>query len=213
MANKRSSVKRLLAASKRGKARIAVSAILMFLSSICSLAPFYIAYLIINKAMNPPFVATEFYRLGWVAATFMVLQIVLSGIAMKQSHIAAYTILYDLRVRLAKKMLKLPLGYYSNTSSGIIKKVMMGDIEAIEEFLAHNLVDLASAVFLPLLIFVWLATFNLPLALLSIVPTILGVAIQRIRMKIDAKKTSQFFKLKANMNVTIIDFIRGMPLI
>lgn len=213
MENKRSSVKRLLAASKRGKARIAVSAILMFLSSICSLAPFYIAYLIIDKAMNPPFVATEFYRLGWVAAAFMVLQIVLSGIAMKQSHIAAYTILYDLRVRLAKKMLKLPLGYYSNTSSGIIKKVMMGDIEAIEEFLAHNLVDLASAVFLPLLIFVWLATFNLPLALLSIVPTILGVAIQRIRMKIDAKKTSQFFKLKANMNVTIIDFIRGMPLI
>ena len=207
------SIKRLLRLSEKGKVRISIAAVLMFLSSICSMAPFYIVYVIVHKAMNPPFEASEFFRLGLMAGGFMVAQMVFSGYAMKQSHIAAYNILYDLRVCLAEKMLKLPLGYYSKTSSGAIKKVMMGDIEAIEEFLAHNLVDLASALFLPLLIVVWLATFNVPLAILSIVPTILGVGIQRLRMKLDAKKTAQFFKLKSSMNVTIIDFIRGMPLI
>ncbi|QOR35225.1 ABC transporter ATP-binding protein [Clostridium sp. 'deep sea'] len=213
MKTKTSSIKRLLSVSKKGNLRIALSALLMFISSLCSLGPFYIAYIIIDKAMNPPFIATEFYKLGWIAALFILFQVILSGIAMKQSHIAAYNILYDLRVDLAKKMLRLPLGYYSKTSSGVIKKIMMGDIEAIEEFLAHNLVDLASALFLPILIFVWLATFNIPLALLSILPTVLGVAIQRIRMIIDAKKLNEFFKLKSNMNITIIDFIRGMPII
>lgn len=213
MKTKTSSIKRLLSVSKKGNLRIALSALLMFISSLCSLGPFYIAYIIIDKAMNPPFIATEFYKLGWIAALFILFQVILSGIAMKQSHIAAYNILYDLRVDLAKKMLRLPLGYYSKTSSGVIKKIMMGDIEAIEEFLAHNLVDLASALFLPILIFVWLATFNIPLALLSILPTVFGVAIQRIRMIIDAKKLNEFFKLKSNMNITIIDFIRGMPII
>lgn len=211
--NYKKSIKRLLSLSEKGKVRITGAALLMFLSSICSMAPFYIVYLIIDKSMHPPYQVHEFFQLGIIAAAFMVGQMLFSGFAMKQSHIAAYNILYDLRVSLAAKMLKLPLGFYSETSSGAIKKIMMGDIEAIEEFLAHNLVDLASALFLPILIVIWLASFNLPLALLSILPTILGVAIQRLRMKIDAQKTRQFFKLKSCMNITIIDFIRGMPLI
>lgn len=69
----------------------------MFISSICSLVPFYVAYLIIDKAMHPPFVPEEFYRLAWVAGGFMIMQMILSGIAMKQAHVAAYNILYDLR--------------------------------------------------------------------------------------------------------------------
>lgn len=211
--NNNMSIKSLLGISKKASKRIGFSAFLMFLSSICSMVPFYTAFLIIDKAINPPFEAHEFYRLGIFAAISMIIQMILSGIAMKQSHIAAYSILYDLRVKLAEKMLRLPLGYYSNTSSGVLKKIMMGNIEAIEEFLAHNLVDLASAFFLPLIIFGWLLTFNIPLAILSIIPTIIGVAIQRLRMKIDAEKASKFFKLKSSMNITIIDFIRGMPLI
>lgn len=211
--NNRDKIRRLLLLSESGKHRIITASILMFFSSVCAMVPFYIAYLIIDKAMHPPFIAQDFYRLGWIAGGVMILQMLLSGIAMKQSHIAAYNILYDLRVDLADKMLRLPLGFYSKTSSGEIKKIMMSNIEAIEEFLAHNLVDLASAFFLPLLIFAWLATFNLPLAVLSVMPTILGVGIQRLRMKLDAEKTAQFFKLKAAMNITIIDFIRGMPLI
>lgn len=213
MKMKTSSMKRLLRISKKGKYRITMAGILMFISSICSLVPFYVAYRIIDIMVYPPYETGDFVSLVAVAGTAIVLQMLLSGLAMKQSHIAAYNILYDLRVKLTHKMTRLPLGYYSNTSSGVIKKVMMGDIEAIEEFLAHNLVDIASAVFLPLLIFIWLLTFNVPLAILSILPTILGVGIQRLRMKIDKKETDKFFKLKGRMNVTIIDFIRGMPLI
>lgn len=213
MKMKTSSMKRLLRISKKGKYRITMAGILMFISSICSLVPFYVAYKIIDIMVHPPYETGDFVSLVAVAGTAIVLQMLLSGLAMKQSHIAAYNILYDLRVKLTHKMTRLPLGYYSNTSSGVIKKVMMGDIEAIEEFLAHNLVDIASAVFLPLLIFIWLLTFNVPLAILSILPTILGVGIQRLRMKIDKKETDKFFKLKGRMNVTIIDFIRGMPLI
>lgn len=213
MKNKTKPLKTLFKVSKKGNTRIILSAVLIFISSLCSLGPFYVAYKIIDKSMNPPFVSAEFYKLGWTAAIFMLLQVVFSGIAMKQSHIAAYNILYDLRVALAEKMLRLPLGYYSQTSSGVIKNIMMNDIEAIEEFLAHNLVDLASAIFLPILIFIWLATFNMPLAVFSLLPTLIGVAIQRIRMIIDKQKLDKLFRLKSNMNITIIDYISGIPII
>ena len=155
----------------------------------------------------------DLLMLGGIAALFIVGQMIFSGIAMTQSHIAAYNILFDLRVALAKKLTKLPLGYYSDTSSGSIKKIMMGNIEAIEEFVAHNLVDLVSVIFLPVIIFCWLASFNLWLALLSILPVFLGVGLQRFRMKLEAGNIRTFFKIKSDMNTTIIDFIRGMPVI
>uniref|UniRef100_UPI0032178547 ABC transporter ATP-binding protein n=1 Tax=uncultured Draconibacterium sp. TaxID=1573823 RepID=UPI0032178547 len=210
---KNKSLQFLIAISKKGKYRLAISGLLIFFSSICSLGPYYIAYLIIEKIINPPFIINDLLMLAAIAALFIVGQMIFSGIAMTQSHIAAYNILFDLRVSLAKKLTKLPLGYYSDTSSGTIKKIMMGNIEAIEEFVAHNLVDLISVVFLPVIIFCWLATFSLPLALLSVFPVFLGVGLQRFRMKLEAWNIRKFFKIKSDMNTTIIDFIRGMPVI
>jgi len=207
------SLKFLINISHKGKYRLGIAGALVFFSSICSLGPYYITYLIIEKILHPPFVMNDLFMLGGFATLFIVGQMVFSGIAMTQSHIAAYNILYDLRVTLAKKLTKLPLGYYSDNSSGSIKKIMMGNIEAIEEFVAHNLVDLVSVVFLPIIIFIWLASFNLWLALLSILPVFFGVGLQRFRMKLEADNIRTFFKIKSDMNTTIIEFIRGMPVI
>lgn len=211
--NTNNNIRFLLQISKNGKTRLIIASLLILLSSFCSLGPFYIAYLFIEKIVFSSIVFSELFTLGGIAAAFVIAQLIFSGIAMTQSHIAAYNILFDLRVSMAKKMMKLPLGYYTRNSSGVLKKIIMTDIEAIEEFVAHNLVDLMSVIFLPLIIFVWLATFNLPLALLGIFPVVLGFGLQRFRMKIESKNIQKFFKLKGEMNTTIIDFIRGMPVI
>ncbi len=211
--NKQSAILLLLQVAKPGKIRLTVSALLILAGSVCSIAPFYIAYLIIVKVINQSFVFNDLISLGIWAGIAIILQMLFSGVAMVLSHIAAYKILFQLRVKLANKMTRLPLGYFESTSSGFIKKVMMGDIEAIEEFIAHNLVDLLSVIFIPLFIFVWLATIHFPLALLCIFPVFAGFVLQRIRMRIEAGTVQRFFKLKGQMNTTIIEFIKGMPVI
>ncbi len=210
---KNKSLQFLIAISKQGKYRLGIAGVLIFFSSVCSLGPYYITYLIIERIIHPPFIMDDLLKLGGIAALFIVGQLIFSGIAMTQSHIAAYNILFDLRVTLAKKLTKLPLGYYSDNSSGFIKKIMMGNIEEIEEFIAHNLVDLISVIFMPIIIFCWLASFNLWLALLSILPVFLGVGLQRFRFRLEAETIRKFVRIKSEMNTTIIDFIRGMPVI
>jgi ATP-binding cassette subfamily B protein len=213
MKKKQSAIYLLLQVAKPGKIRLTISALFIFAGSLCSIVPFYIAYKIIEKIIADSFQFSDLVYLGIYAATAIVLQMVFSGVAMTQSHIAAYKILYQLRVKLAKKMTRLPLGYFEKTSSGYLKKVMMGDIEAAEEFIAHNLVDLLSVIFIPILIFSWLATIHFPLALLCVFPVFAGFIMQRIRMRIEAKTVQRFFKLKGQMNTTIIEFIKGMPVI
>ena len=60
------------------------------------------------------------------------------------SHVAAFRILYGLRVRLSEHIGKLPLGYLNNTSTGAIKKTMDQNIEKIEGFIAHTIPDLVN---------------------------------------------------------------------
>jgi ABC-type multidrug transport system fused ATPase/permease subunit len=48
------------------------------------------------------------------------------------SHIAAFNILYELRMKLAEKLSRLGLGYFTGSGSGAIKQVMSGDVEQIE---------------------------------------------------------------------------------
>jgi ATP-binding cassette, subfamily B, bacterial IrtA/YbtP len=211
MKNKR--MKFLIEISQKGKIRLLLASFLIFLSSLVSLGPFYVAYRIILRIIHSSVVLHELFTLTGIAALCVITQLIFSGVAMTQSHIAAYNILFNLRKRLAAKMLKLPLGYYTENSSGVLKNIIMTNVEAIEEFVAHNLVDLLSVVFLPIIIFVWLSTMNLPLALLSIFPVVLGVVLQRLRLRLESESIQKFFKLKNEMNTTIIDFIRGMPVI
>ncbi|WP_198517311.1 ABC transporter ATP-binding protein [Vibrio sp. HA2012] len=206
-------IKLLLKVSSPEKTRLTIAGLLVFISSACSIGPYYIAFLLLDKIVHPPFVLNDFFTYGLIATLFIIAQLVFSGIAMTVSHIAAYNILFDLRVKLANKMLRLPLGYFGKTTSGEIKKIMMEDIEAIEGFVAHNLVDMFSVIFIPLLIFLWLLTFNIPLAMISILPVVLGITLQQYRVRRDADDFNQFAILKGKMNRTIIDFIRGMPVI
>ena len=64
--------------------------------------------------------------------------LVLLYAALMSSHVAAFRILYGLRVRLSEHIGKLPLGYLNNTSIGSIKKTMDQNIEKIEGFIAHT---------------------------------------------------------------------------
>ena len=81
---------------------------------------------------------------GWIALGGLVGGLVLLYAALMSSHVAAFRILYGLRVRLSEHIGKLPLGYLNNTSTGAIKKTMDQNIEKIEGFIAHTIPDLVN---------------------------------------------------------------------
>ena len=72
-------------------------------------------------------------RWGWIAFCGLIGGLVLLYAALMSSHVAAFRILYGLRVRLSEHIGKLSLGYLNNTSTGAIKKTMEQNIEKIED--------------------------------------------------------------------------------
>ena len=86
------------------------------------------------------------------------------------SHKGAYGALYLVRCMITEHLAKVPLGVLDERSTGEIKTILNEDIEKLELCLAHNIPELVSYLTGPIVIFIYLMTVNIPLAIISLIP-------------------------------------------
>ena len=110
-------------------------------------------------------------------AAAVTLRFVLFGCSGVAAHKGAYGALFKVRCMVAEHMARAPLGALNERRTGDIKTVLNEDIEKLELFLAHNLPDLVCYLVGPVVIFIYLMTVNVPLALISLVPLVLAVVV------------------------------------
>ena len=131
------------------------------------------------------------------------------------SHVAAYDLLYEIRIALMEKMSKISAGFFDSVTQGSIKKIMADDVEAIEEFIAHSFSELVAGIATPLLIIIYLFTIDWRLSLLILLPIIisiflLGMCLTQKDKALLQKKMSQAME---KMTSTIVEYVHGMPVI
>lgn len=126
------------------------------------------------------------------------------------SHIGAFNTLYEIRKQLSIHIATLNLGFFTKTTSGKLKKTIIEDTERIEQMLAHQVPDLAKALVAPLLMFGYLCTLHVGLALFLLLPIVLGLAIMAFGMRFSSRYMAWYQKLVAQLNSSIMQFINGM---
>ena len=110
-------------------------------------------------------------------------------------------------------MARAPLGALNERRAGDIKTVLNEDIEKLELFLAHNLPDLVCYLAGPAVIFLYLMTVNIPLALISLVPLILAAAVMGMMFRSTDDLMERANRSITALNSVMIEYISGMKLI
>ena len=87
----------------------------------------------------------------------------------------------------------------------------MEDVERLEQFLAHQIPDITVAIVVPLTVFVYLLTVNIPMALILVVPIILTLVLQSIMMVLVTPKMQDFSVVQEQLNSALLQFVNGMP--
>lgn len=150
-----------------------------------------------------------FVSLGSVAA-FGVLQYT----SLMLSHVAAFNILYEMRVKIAQKLTKLSMGFFTQKASGEIKKVMSEDVERIELFVAHHLPDIISSVAFPLIIIGFLFYMDWRLAIAALMPFSFAIGVMMSMMGRSARHLyHEYHDALERMNAAVVEYVRGMPVI
>lgn len=202
------------------KGLLIVAGIFSVLSSLLQIAPFIAVYKIVEELLTharEPSGIDKDLILYWGIAAFIALVAVLVAfyISGMCSHIAAFDILYRLRVRLSDHVAKVPMGYHTKTATGELKKIIEVSVEKIEKFIAHQLPDLISAIVIPILLLGYLFWLDWRMALVLLVPIAVSFWIQGRMFASEAGQQAyrDFQFAVEEMNATGVEYVRGMPAI
>jgi len=210
---KPSSMAYLLKLSMQGSWWFFLTAFLSLVSGVLAIFPFYALYRLIDELVHKGLAASNLNTWAvWImlAGIAQLLSYTLSMIA---SHITAFRILRDLRYAIARKLLELPLGWFTKRVSGDTRKLFTEDVEKIELFVAHHVPDLIRAVVSPLTTLGFLFFADWRLALISLIPALLSPLALIPTYRNYNQNMGEYYTLLSNMNGTIIEYIRGMSLV
>jgi ATP-binding cassette subfamily B protein len=211
-------IKRLLEIAGQKKWNLFISGFLAIISSVLSLVPFILIYLIMVKLLDASFGPKEYgyiWKLAWIAFGAVIGHFVILFISSMFSHLAAFDILYGLRKKLAEHMGGLSMGYFTEKSSGEIKKILSDDVEYIELFIAHHIPDAVAGVALPLLTIGYLFITDWRMGLVALLPLPISAVLYTVMLGGSEYKNiiRKYHDSVEKMNSTIIEYVRGMPVV
>lgn len=196
------------------------SVVLAIGSTLAQFVPYVAILAILNElaahAANPAGVSQELVKhWGVICLIAFGCYGVLLFVSLMCSHIAAFNILYELRVAITRKMAKLPLGFFSKRTTGDLKKIIGEDVERVELFVAHHIPDLTSAIVFPLLIIGWLFTIDWRLALIVLAVMLIAIVFQfsTTWSKKATEDTKSYMSIMGKLNASIIEYVRGMQVV
>ncbi|MEK4527074.1 ABC transporter ATP-binding protein [Paenibacillus sp. BGI2013] len=216
--NNTSEVSGLMQVTKERKGLLITASIFSTLSSLLQIVPFVGVYKIVEELLThagQPSAMDKDLLIYWgiVAFVALIAGLVALYIGGMCSHIAAFNILYQLRVRLAEHVAKVPMGYHTRTATGELKKIIEVSVEKIEKFIAHQLPDLVSAIVIPLMLLGYMFWLDYRMALTLLVPIGIGFWLQsRLFRSEKGRQAYRDFQLAIEeMNATGVEYVRGMP--
>ena len=217
---KKKGLSRLFEIAGQRKGLLILAGLLSAGSAVCMLVPYWAVYEILKELLShgsnlSASDGTGITYWGWVAFGGLVGGLVLLYAALMSSHVAAFRILYGLRVRLSEHIGKLPLGYLNNTSTGAIKKTMDQNIEKIEGFIAHTIPDLVNVIATVVVMLVIFFSLDVWLTVVCLVVVVLSLFLQFSNFM--GKRAREFmgiyYDAQEKMSASAVQYVRGMPVV
>ena len=203
------------------KRRLLIGAMLLaVITAIVQFVPIIAVYNILielaEHALDPSLIDKAYIWLwSYIALGAFFAFGVLTFASLMLSHIAAFNILYEIRMQLAQKMVHLPLGFFNRRASGELKKIMSDDVERIELFIAHHIPDIVTALLFPLILVSYMFAVDWRLAI--VVLAVLAMAFYVMGRMYTGKKirevSKRYVETLGRMNASIVEYIRGIQVV
>jgi ATP-binding cassette subfamily B protein len=145
-----------------------VSTGLAIVSTVLELVPFIAFFLAIRDLLDGTVDGGRLLVLALVVTVASAARFATWSWALKISHLAAFDVMAELRLEIARTLAQLPLGWFSRRRSGKVQRALTEDVQRLEVLLAHAIPELASALVFWVAAAIWLLAVDWALALAAL---------------------------------------------
>lgn len=200
-----------LAAPYKGK--FILSVILAVLGVAAGLLPFFAVSKIVVLLMGKETSVSVYMVWCLIAGLGFLAKVCLANLSTLISHTATFATLAEIRLKLADKLTRVPMGYMVNTPSGELKNVIVDRVEGIETTLAHLLPELTANLCIPVCTLVYLLFLNWRMALAALITLPVGMLCYRGMAKGYEEKFQGLIMRVRKMTNTVVEYIGGIEVI
>lgn len=213
-------IARLLELAGECRGLLIAAGVFSGISAICMLVPYASIYFILKELLEhgatPASIdSSMLVRWGTIALIGFVGGLITMYAGGMSSHIAAFRILYGLRVKLSSHIGRLPLGYLNKTSTGAVKKTLEQNVEKVETFIAHQIPDLVQVAVTTVFIIGVMVYLNVWLAIVCLIPIVISFILQMFLMTGEEAKQNvkRYYDSLERINGSAVQYVNGMPAI
>lgn len=209
-------LKRLQQYAGKRKALFPLSMALSAISALAGMLPFIFIWLIVRELLSVggDFTSETVITYSWWAVGSAIGSVILYFGALMASHLAAFKVESNMRREAMRKIVRMPLGFFDNNTSGKIRKVIDDNAGITHTFLAHQLPDLAVTIIIPVVALILIFVFNWQLGLACLIPIVVAFVLM---MSMMGKKEQEFLKRYMTsleeMNTEAVEYVRGIPVV
>ena len=206
-------MKKILAYAGGNKKWLLGAIVLLLLSTVFGIIPFYLLNNIIISLLENNFVLSKAITLIIYIAVSLALKAIFFGGGLGLSHIGAFNTLFNIRNTFSKNMAKHPMGHIMTEGTGKYKKSFVEDISSLESALAHMIpegVPYICGVILTI-VAIFIADWRLGLAILIMIP--ISMTPMAYMMKVGLEKMPKFYESRDVLNHTLVEYVSAMEVI
>ena len=195
------------------KGKMALSVFCAILSVAGGFIPFWAVYEILLAFINQNVTLNGILIWCLVGAAGYLLRVACHGISTIMAHISAYTILEGIRLKIADRLMKAPLGEVMGRRIGYLKNIIMDKVEDLEPPLAHMIPELTSNLLLPVAIFIWMLVIDWRMGLAVLISPVLAMIPMFFLMRNYNSQYAAYMEANNHVNSIIIEYVEGIEVV
>ena len=135
------------------------------------------------------------------------------GISTTISHYIAADAQRDRRAKIGDKLRRVPLGLFASLSPVELRRLLVDDVEKIEDGIAHLIPEITAAFVGPLTLLGVMIVADWRLGIAAALPTVGGFVVMSCMMRRGIEPNNEFNAAQANIATTMGEVVRAIPVV
>ena len=192
-----------------------VACLLQAVSATAGVVPF-IAVAELGRVLlaDGPTDTARAWMIAGIGSGALLVRLVFLLAATGLTHFADVDFRLALRRRMAERLGRVPLGWFTERNAGLVKKALQDDVVALHHLIGHGYINLASAVVTPVVALAYLFWIDWRLTLITIVPLALGLlSLFGMQMRGYGEKMGVYDEALGKVNAASVEFVNGIAVV